>query len=55
MANAKKITLVESKPDDYTCESVPCQGFFEPFTEKVINLSGEQKAGTTRHKGSRLF
>jgi hypothetical protein len=46
MANAKKLTLVESKPDDYTYLLIPCQGFFQPFCEKIIDRSGEQKAGT---------
>jgi hypothetical protein len=35
MDNAKKLTLVESKPDDYTYLLTPCQGFFRPFYEKV--------------------
>jgi hypothetical protein len=46
MANAKQNTLVESKPDDYTCVLIPCQGFFQPSFEKVYPCSGGQKAGT---------
>jgi hypothetical protein len=53
MANAKKLTLVESKPDDYTYLLIPCQGFFRSFCEKVNDRSGA-KSGNRVKSGSRL-
>jgi hypothetical protein len=41
MVVAKKVTLVESKPDDYTYQLTSCQGFFQPIPGKVLSASGE--------------